>query len=168
MATFEIPLTKGKVAIVDECDYANLISHRWFAFQRGLRWHAARTVKRNGSKRTVYMHRAILDATTDYEVDHRDGDGLNNTRDNLRVCTHAENSRNAKRQLKYKTSAYHGVSWLASRSRWRAVIVHDGRQTTLGTHRNEIDAARAYDRAAAEAFGEFASPNFPRGEHAYV
>jgi hypothetical protein len=93
------------------------------------------------------------------EVDHQDGDGLNNRRSNLRICTHQNNSRNMRRH-RDSASRFKGVSWWKTRQIWRAYIVVDNKQKGLGYYNNDTDAARAYDAAAKKLFGEFANLNF--------
>lgn len=91
------------------------------------------------------------------ETDHRNGNGLDNRRKNLRPCTHAQNCRNAKPRS--VSSKYKGVGWSRVHNKWRARIRVDGILKSLGVFTEEAQAARAYDRAAAEYFGEFARLN---------
>ena len=110
---------------------------------------------RNG----ILMHRLIMNPEKGIQVDHRNHNGLDNTRKNLRLCTSSQNHGNI-RNL-YKTdkskSVYKGVDWSMSHSRWRARIANKH----IGRFREEIEAAKAYDRAALAMFGEFANLNFP-------
>ncbi len=108
-----------------------------------------------------WMHRFITGASPDLLVDHRDGDGLNNQRDNLRTCTHQENQRNhPARGGKY--SKFKGVS--AARGRFFARIGCNGKSKHLGSFLDDVSAAKCYDEAAKELFGEFARLNFPQAE----
>jgi hypothetical protein len=162
-----IVLTKGKVAIVDAEDYATLRGFKWYALFRDGSWHAARTVKRNGEKRTVYMHRQIMGEPEGMLVDHRNRDGLDNRRENLRVCTKRQNAWNGHRRIRNKTSRFKGVCRQCGRvgatgRPWRATITVAGRQKYLGWFKTQADAARAYDDAAVFHFGEFARTNFQR------
>lgn len=168
-----IPLSLGKVAIVDDDDYDAISEHKWHAVKRRSLWHAMRTEKRNGHKKTIYMHRIIVGALPGEEVDHKSGDGLDNRKENLRRCTHRQNGQHRKLPSQRKTSRFHGVHWYGQRNRWRVVICAGPRdasgkakQLHVGLFRNEIDAARAYDAAAIEHFGTFAITNFPREEYA--
>lgn len=115
----------------------------------------------------VLMHRFIMGVTDSRFVDHRDHNPLNNQRSNLRICTPAENCRNSrKRSAARASSRFKGVCWHKGRSRWRASIVVNYKNITIGQFADELEAARAYDRAAREHFGEFACLNFPEVSNA--
>jgi hypothetical protein len=92
-------------------------------------------------------------------VDHIDRNPLNNTRANLRFCTHSENQRN-KASKPLSTSKYLGVHWHKKDCKWQATIRVEGKKVYLGSFKSEEDAARAYDAAAREHHGQFANPNF--------
>ena len=96
-----------------------------------------------------------------FVVDHIDGNGLNNTRDNLRVVTVAENSYNRRKMIKQGTSKYKGVHRDKRTNRYRAAITFKCRVIHLGVFDKEIDAAKAYDEAAKELYREYACLNFP-------
>ncbi len=168
-----IPLTHGKCALVDEPDAAALARLRWWAFKRGNCWHAARTVKRNGTKRTVYMHRLLIEAPPGREVDHENGDGLDNRRSNIRLCTKRQNGQN-RRQVgnRHKSSRFHGVCFKRQFGKWDATICAGpvnarghAKQIYIGRFTSEEAAAHAYDAAARWHFGPFAALNFPQ-DHA--
>lgn len=149
-----IPLTKGKVAIVDVEDYEWLSEHKWWTSTKSSGFYACR--QENNAK--IYMHRIIIKAPQGLFVDHIDRNGLNNRRSNLRLCTISQNIRN--RRSKIGTSKYKGVYWDKKCNKWRAAIFLR-EHTNLGLFDNEVDAAKAYDRKADELFGEFAYLNFP-------
>ena len=148
----QVPLGNGCVALVDEADWEMVARHRWHVATGG---HGNRYAR---SSKAGYMHRMIVRAPSNMEVDHINGDGLDNRRCNLRVATVAENHRN--RRKPYGSSRFLGVSKCRN-DRWRAQIKADGRVVHLGTFRDEVEAAVAYDRAAIRIHGEFAAPNFP-------
>lgn len=156
-----ILLTQDKVAQVDDEDYGPLIKYKWCAFKNGRRFNAVRSVARAGKKQTVYMHRQILKAKRNLEVDHRDGDVLNNQKSNLRLVTSAQNLQAFKRKRYGATSRFRGVSWDRRRRRWVAYIGTSFGHKNLGRFSSEKAAAQAYDSAAIKFFGEFACPNFP-------
>ena len=161
-----IPLTQGKVALADDQDYVWLSQWKWHALKRVLKkrdaWYAVRCVRTPGGRViAVYMHVEIaarMGIGQRHKVDHWDGDSLNNQRKNLRAATHAQNCQN--RQKQPHSSKYKGVSWENKAGRWRAQIQVDGRCIFLGYFVREEDAARAYDRAARQYFGDFALLNF--------
>lgn len=156
-----IPLTQGFKTVVDGPDYERLIRWRWKVLKTESGHYAVRSTGERG-RRTIYMHRFILDAHVDSQIDHRDGDGLNNQRSNLRIGTKALNMRNRGPQ-KNNTSGFKGV-WMHHGGKWVAEIRVDGKKYLLGHYENPVDAARAYDAAATEHFGEFAWLNFPTSE----
>lgn len=149
MIEFQLVGKRGGIVFVDECDAA-LADVRWFQSISG---YAVRKVL--GS--TVLMHRVILDAPKGMQVDHINGNKLDNRRENLRLCTHLENRR-AYRPPSGR-SRFRGVYWKGSNQMWCAQIGLPGRRLYLGLYPTEIEAAAAYNRAAAEHFGPFAHPN---------
>jgi len=153
--TKEIQLTQGKVAIVDDEDFNFINQWHWNARQINGHWYA----KRGEAGKTIFMHRIIMNAPKGLEVDHIDGDGLNNLRENLRVCTHAENLRN-QRLPRHNKSGYKGVLPYIN-GKVRALIQLNGEKIFLGIFDNAEEAAHAYDAKAIELYGEFARLNFP-------
>lgn len=161
-----IPLTKGQYALVDDQDYAAISQYNWCLITPGGpngRRYAARFDKDN---HVIYMHRVIMqDQFTPEQnfCDHRDGNGLNNTRQNLRVCNRSQNQRNRGQQSRIgRTSAFKGVS--RRKNGWLTRInTQPGVQTHIGIFGTEMDAAMAYDAAALVYHGEFAKLNFPQG-----
>lgn len=158
-STREVPLTRGLVAIVDADDYELLMSRGpWYAAHgRVGGFYAERTEGTRATKHRVTMHEVIAGRKW---IDHINGNGLDNRRSNLRPTTHKENMRNRGAQ-RNNTSGYKGVVWHAKTKKWLARINVDGRQISLRYHDDPADAARAYDAAAQEHFGEFAHLNFP-------
>lgn len=166
----EIPMTKGYVALIDDDDYGRVAELQWRALVgrartdghcdvRAVRWDT-----RPGEKRMVlYLHRFIVDAPDGMEVDHKNGDTLDNRRCNLRVCTRAENQHNQRAQSG-KSSTFKGVVWNKANGKWVAQIRFSGERRYLGSFCSELEAARAYDHAAVTLHGEFAKINLLRGE----
>jgi hypothetical protein len=152
----EIPLTgpDGEILslLVDDEDYEFMCRFPWYAKKEGDGRYYAHV--------TVTAHKLL----TDYKlVDHRNGNGLDNTRDNLRAATPRQNSWNRGLRSDSKTG-YKGVSCRRNGKGYVARIQVDGERKWLGWFRNPIDAAKAYDAAAREHFGEFARLNFPDNE----
>jgi len=151
-----IPLTQGKFAIVDAADYDWLNQYKWHVIKYKNTSYA-RTQK-NG--KSIRMHRLITGAPSHLLVDHRDSNGLNNRRSNLRPCTHQENVYN-RRPRPGSTSRYKGVYRKKTSKKYVANIRNNGKILFLGRFDDEIEAAIAYDIKAMELFGEFAYLNFP-------
>lgn len=113
---------------------------------------------------TTYLHRFIMRPNKGFVVDHIDRNGLNNQRENLRICTQGQNKKNNKRQSN-NTSGFTGVSQVKGSSRFHAYIKHDRRRTTIGYFGSAVDAAKAYNTQAKALFKEYANLNvIPSGD----
>ena len=157
----EIPLTKGKVALVDDEDYEWLKQSKWYAQSSRSNFYACRKSKNQLSTQTKErMHRLIMSAPDNMEVDHINRNSLDNQRKNLRICTRSQNAMNTPKSI-INTSGYKGVIWFSRDNKWRAEIRVFGKNKHLGLYENIIDAAHAYDEAAKKYRGEFAVLNFP-------
>jgi len=158
-AFFYIPLTQGQHAIVDAEDYERVRRHKWCLSRVGNRLYA----QRRTHGKTQRMHQFIMNPPPGMVVDHIDGNGLNNRRCNLRVCTQRQNTWNHRyKKSEHASSQYIGVYPYKPRpDKWYAKVQCGGEVTTLGLFDSEIEAARARDRKALELFGEFAQLNLP-------
>ena|SRR5438128_3286608 len=153
----ETPLTQGYVALVDDEDYERVAQFTWHAGIDRRAVYAQRSIART----TVQLHRLVLEITdAALQVDHRDHNGLNCQKQNLRVCTNSQNQGNKRKSTRSTSSKYKGVSWHKQRGKWQATITRLNKFSFLGYFSSEEDAARAYDRAARDHFGGFAHRNF--------
>jgi len=154
----EIKLTQGKVALVDDEDYDYLNQWKWHAVRIRNTYYASRNSPYiNGRRKPIRMQWKIISVSKGLVADHIDGNGLNNQKSNLRVCTNQQNSFNHKRGI--NKSGYKGVGYVDGLVRARICI--NGKLIHLGMYKNEIEAAKAYDSAAIYYYGEFAKLNFP-------
>ena len=159
IGAYALRLPSGETAFVDAADQALVDRYRWFAlacphttYVRGyLRGQASR------SRVDIVLHRLLIGPPDGLDVDHRDRNGLNNRRSNLRACTRSENNGNT---LSARgSSGYRGVSWHKQLGKWRAHINLGHRQRYLGVFLDPWEAAQAYNVAALEQWGEFATLN---------
>jgi hypothetical protein len=149
------------VAIVDESDYDGAMqAGPWHAVRSHRTFYARRNVVKPGGRRGAIALHTFLTGWP--QVDHVNGDGLDNRRSNLRSATSNQNRMNRRRHSN-NTSGYKGVTWHGRSGRWRARIGVAGRKLSLGLHETPEVAARAYDAAALQHFGEFAALNFSGG-----
>lgn len=158
----QIPLTRGKATIIRRSDWGLVAPFTWCARRRPSGYYDAIGYRRGGGRgsKLVLLHRLIMNAPPGVDVDHIDGNTLNNLRSNLRLATRSQNNANQHRR-RGGYSQYKGVTFDKNRGLWRAQIKVGGKHIDLGSFRDEIEAARAYDVAALAHFGEFANVNFP-------
>lgn len=159
----EIPLTQGQTAIVDDEDAA-LARMKWYAEKREQTFYASRNrPKVNGrSVGVVRLHAAILGAPPPgMEIDHINGNGLDNRRENLRVVPHRLNQRNRRANRTKARTGFKGVYWHSAKRYWHAQITVNGRIACLGCFPTAEAGARAYDEAARTHHGAHARLNFP-------
>lgn len=149
-----IPLTRGMEAIVDQQDWECLSKCKWYA-----KWNPVTRsfyAYRQDKKKTTAMHRVIMEATGRVLVDHRNHNTLDNRRENLRVCTSAQNLWNQGKRKK-NTSGYKGVSWNRNSKKWIACIGVNRKSIYLGAFPSAHEAGMAYADAARLYHGEFAN-----------
>lgn len=157
MNYYELSLGRGLTLLVDIADEPLWGSYRWYAYRgaRDTTFYARTNIDGN----TLLLHRLLVGATPTQLVDHRNRNGLDDRRSNLRLCTPAQNASN-RPPPKNNTSGYKGVVWLPSSRKWRATIGGNGQpRKSLGLFTDPWEAAQAYNRAALEQWGEFARLN---------
>jgi len=159
-----IPLTQGKFAIVDPEDYDRLSKYKWHTNKGGRTFYAMRWVPSKKPKRYIalYMHRQVLNFPDAEYIDHRNNEGFDNRKANIRPATRAQNNYNRQKYSNNSYSKYKGVGFKRKGKKWSAQIGLGNKMIFLGYFKNEIDAAKAYDRAAKKYYKEFASLNFPK------
>lgn len=154
-----VTLTKGYVAVIDAADVHLVERHTW-KVSHDTRDGRSRTVyaichgNSDGRRFTLRMHRLLVDASKSDVVDHKDGDGLNNCRANLRVATPSENRFN-QRCRSDSSSGVKGVHWDKGRGKWQVKIKANGRAVHLGRFDDMEAAAAAYAAASAKLHGDY-------------
>lgn len=151
----EIPLTKGLVAIIDEADFPLISNFKWCAFRSSTSRENYYAQSRSGKeRRCILLHRVIMNAPHGSLVDHKDGNGLNCTRANMRFATRSQNGYNSIRPVAP------GAYWEAEKQKWSARISVQGKVRRLGRYNTREEAVMARDIAAIKYHGEFASVTY--------
>lgn len=158
----KIDIGRGKYATISAVDFDKVSRFSWCAVPVKNRFYArCYWIGAGVPGKKLWMHRLVADAPEGKQVDHINGDPLDNRRENLRICSNTENNRAKKRKGAGVTSQYRGVSFEDWTKRWKAQLSFGGKNFNLGRFDSQEAAARAYDAKARELFGEFACPNFP-------
>ncbi len=151
----KIELTKGKKVIIDDEDYILISRYKWHTLKTNVNYYAATNIGGRKNRKYILMHRLIMHANDERDVDHINYNGLDNRKINLRLCSRKNNIRRKNKCIKPCSSQYKGVWWRKDTKKWAAEITVDGKKIALGCFMNEIEAAQAYNHAATEYFGEF-------------
>lgn len=157
----KVPLSRGLFAIVDDEDFDRVMGRTWSAEKSKVGWYAYTNLTGGKGKKhtSTRMHRFILNSKPREQVDHRDGNGLNNVRSNLRPASNTQNSRNSRKKPgKNKFKGVYKDKRPLSKP-WMAHIKVNYKRIFLGRWKTERQAAKAYNAAALEHFGEFAKLN---------
>ena len=158
----EIKLTQNKVTIVDGEDFEYLNQFKWYAARNGCTWYARMHASRiNGKRKLIHMHRVIMNTPKHLPIDHISGDGLDNRKKNLRLCTHQENHFNIRNAHKNNKLGIKGITWYKTRKKFRAQIMINKKAIHLGYFNVMGDADSAYRKAEEKYFREFAR----KGDH---
>lgn len=155
----QIELTQNNVTLVDDGDYDFLNQHKWHCSpKRDRSQYACRVIK----QKPIRMHNIIMNPPEGYVVDHINGDGLDNRRENLRICKDIENRHN-RRKLKKTISSFKGVTFRKERPYgicvWKARITVNNKLIHIGYFKTEKEAANAYNRMAIKNYGQYALLN---------
>ena len=156
-------MAQPKYAKVDPADYKRLRKYEWVAQKGTHSFYAVRKVTGSGGKRVtlIYLHKEIIKVPDGMVTDHINHDGMDDRRANLRPATRSQNMYHRKKSSRAIYSKYKGVCRRKGRRGWRAMIAYEKKKIYLGYFRDEVEAAKAYDRAARKYHGEFACLNFP-------
>ena len=154
----ELLTKKGEKFYIDEADYALVCQYVWYLSARG---YITTTLQRNGRKNPcqLNLHRLLIPTDGSVDIDHINGNKLDNRRSNLRVCTHWENSCNQRKRCT-NTTGFTGVSYLKCAKKYESYIWSHCKKIHLGLFDNPIQAAKVRDQAALKYHGEFAHLNF--------
>lgn len=158
----KIKLTNGKYSLVSDSDFFELSKYKWWRTDRTSNQYAERSFWDKNKKRVrkVLMHRIIMGLKTGdkRQIDHIDGNGLNNQRTNLRICTLQKNQHNRRRQ-KNNTSGYKNITWVKETKKWRVAIDYNNKTYNLGRYKNKMEAKKVRDIWLLKLHKEFASYN---------
>jgi hypothetical protein len=149
-----VPLTQGYTAIIDAADVPLVEGWNWYALVKPRSVYVMRQDCSGTNPRTVYMHRVLMGSPKGLDVDHLDGDGLNNMRGNLRTATRLQNLHNMRKSRRNK-SGFKGVCWDKGANKWKAQIMLNYKQNHLGLFNSPEKAHAAYCRASEKYHGEF-------------
>lgn len=155
----EIQLSQGYVALIDDEDFERVSKFKWHVKVDTHTNYAARNVREGGKHTGLRLHRFVLGINNPkISVDHRNGNGLDCQKHNLRSCTQEQNAANRRKQV--SSSRYKGVTWFKRLGNWAVKLQAQNQSIYVGNFASELDAALAYDVAARKHFGEFANTNF--------
>lgn len=149
-------LYNGNKTMLDDEDYDKLSNYKYYENNRG---YAYRNLYENKKVKAVYLHREVINAPSGFNVDHINGNKLDNRKENLRLVTPQQNSFNLRKTQKKTSSLYKGVSWDSKRKGWLSNIRVNQKNAPLGLYKTEESAALAYNEAAKMHFGEYALLN---------
>ena len=156
-----IVLSNGGHALISVVDWELVMTRKWWSCKTSRKTGRPKFYIMSGGPDNKYLHRLIARATKGQQVDHVNGDTMDNRRENLRIVTRQQNAQNRDPSTFARgTSKYRGVSWEKRRRRWEANIYANGKQHYLGQFKDEEAAARAYDAASERFYGRLGTRNF--------
>ncbi|MBZ5529715.1 MAG: hypothetical protein LAN71_17700 [Acidobacteriia bacterium] len=154
----KVKLTQGKFALVDDEDFEKVNKYKWQLYNMdNIHFYAkTRIWIKNKKRKSIRLHRYILGLyDPKIKCDHKNGNGLDNRRLNIRIATPSQNSQN---KISHNKWGFKGVS--KDYNSWRAMLRTNGKRYTKNSCRTVLEAAKEYDKLAKEHFGEFARTNF--------
>jgi len=160
----EVLLTQNKKALIDYMDYKVVSKHKWHTHKSSDILYAGTNLyskEKNRNQTKILMHSLILGENL---IDHKNGNGLDNRRSNIRACTISQNRANSSK-AKGTSSKYKGVFWRDADKKWFAQTSKNHKRYYIGKFENASDAAKAYDNFARKLYGDFAKLNFPDFEY---
>jgi hypothetical protein len=161
----EIRLSQGKIALVDDEDFDYINQWKWYARKGRKTFYAARKEKGTNARTTIHMHQVVSKVSNNVQIDHRDTNGLNNQKYNLRVVNHRQNQYNTDKP-RHNTSGYKGISWDKFRNNYRVYLTVKGKFKNIGNTKSLQTATKMYNKAATQHYGEFAKLHIYKEEHA--
>ena len=155
-----ITTSSGYEALIDDEDWDKIKDFAWHINKRGTNLYVVSSKFKNGKRENYKLHRLLLSAPPGMQVDHIDGNSLNNHKSNLRLCTNQQNTCNSKKSFAGNPSSqYKGVCFYKKHKKWKSQIMFNYKQINLGLFSTELEAAIAYNNAAVRLHGEFARIN---------
>jgi hypothetical protein len=154
-----LQLNKGFTTLIDDDIVDDVKPFRWYVVPRPRTNYVRRSIPCGGKTKYEYLHQRVLGVRPGFEIDHIDGNTLDNRRANLRHATRQQNMRNQAKRSRQASSQYKGVCWSNNDNRWLAYLLVNRKRFWLGRFTDEREAARAYNAAALHHFGDFARLN---------
>jgi hypothetical protein len=146
------------IVLIDDEDYDKIKDYKWYIVKDHRNYYVMKTQKNHCNLSTIRMHTIFMNPPKGLQVDHINGNGLDNRKCNLRIVTPQQNQMNKCKQIN-SSSIYKGVHWETKRQKWRTQIYFKYHRYYLGYYKSEIEAAVAYNEKAKELFGEYARLN---------
>ena len=152
----KIKLTREQFTLIDEDDFQRVNNQgSWYAFPHQDSYYATRGDYSSGKRKNIFLHRFIMNCPEGKEVDHINGDKLDNRKSNLRICTRSENAKN-RRISKNNTSGFKGVHWHKGNKKWFAEICSNGKRIYGRGYNTKEEAFYRYKELATQLHGQFA------------
>lgn len=152
----KIPLSQGQFALIDDEDFSIVSQHKWYAYKNRYTFYVRTNVLNKGIRGTLLLHRLLLNAKNVEQIDHKDRNGLNNQRNNIRICSASENMIN---RIFKNSTGFRGVFKIKKTGRFTGAIQVDKKRVTVGCYATAKEAALAYNNMARKIHGDCAILN---------